>query len=80
MRWMNLEPIIQSEVSQKEKDKYHILYSLLERPDKPLINWLHWPPPPRKPGICHSFRNAGLRIEKQGSFQENFIIIIIFLS
>ena len=25
MRWMNLEPITQSEVSQKEKDKYHIL-------------------------------------------------------
>ena len=25
MGWMNLEPIIQSEVSQKEKDKYHIL-------------------------------------------------------
>ena len=25
MRWMNLEPIIESEVSQKEKDKYHIL-------------------------------------------------------
>jgi len=25
MRWMNLEPIIQREVSQKEKDKYHIL-------------------------------------------------------
>ena len=25
MRWMNLEPLIQSEVSQKEKDKYHIL-------------------------------------------------------
>ena len=25
MRWMNLKPIIQSEVSQKEKDKYHIL-------------------------------------------------------
>ena len=23
--WMNLEPIIQSEVGQKEKDKYHIL-------------------------------------------------------
>ena len=22
MRWMNLQPIIQSEVSQKEKDKY----------------------------------------------------------
>ena len=25
MRWMNLEPIIQTEVSQKEKNKYHIL-------------------------------------------------------
>ena len=25
MRWMNLEPIIQSEVSRKEKDKYQIL-------------------------------------------------------
>ena len=25
MRWMNLEPIIHSEASQKEKDKYHIL-------------------------------------------------------
>ena len=25
MRWMSLEPIIQSEVSQTEKDKYRIL-------------------------------------------------------
>ena len=25
MRWMNLEPIIQNEMIQKEKDKYHIL-------------------------------------------------------
>jgi len=24
-RWMNLEPIAQSEVSQEEKDKYHIV-------------------------------------------------------
>ena len=24
-RWMNLEPIIQTEVSQKEKDTYYIL-------------------------------------------------------
>ena len=24
MRWMNLEPIIQSEVSKKDKNKYHI--------------------------------------------------------
>ena len=25
VRWMNLESVIQSEVSQKEKNKYHIL-------------------------------------------------------
>ena len=25
MRWMNQEPVLQSEVSQKEKNKYHIL-------------------------------------------------------
>ena len=25
MWWMNLEPIIQNKVSQKEKDKYHII-------------------------------------------------------
>ena len=25
MRWMNLEPIIQSEVSQKDKDRCHII-------------------------------------------------------
>ena len=25
MRWMKLEPVIQSEISQKEKDKYCIL-------------------------------------------------------
>ena len=30
MRQKNLEPIIQSEVSQKEKDKYHILTCLVK--------------------------------------------------
>ena len=30
MRWMNLEPIIRSEVSQKEKDKYCILTHTME--------------------------------------------------
>ena len=30
MRWTNLEPIIQSEVSQKEKYKYHILMYIYE--------------------------------------------------
>ena len=31
MRWLNREPIIQSEVSQKEKDKYHILTHIWRR-------------------------------------------------
>ena len=31
MRWMKLEPVIQSEVSQKEKYKYHILMHILEK-------------------------------------------------
>ena len=30
MRWMNLEPIIQTEVNQKEKDKYRILTHIYE--------------------------------------------------
>ena len=30
MRWMNLEPITQSEVIQKEKDKYRILTHIME--------------------------------------------------
>ena len=30
MRWINLKPIIQSEASQKEKDKYHILSIYME--------------------------------------------------
>ena len=34
MRWVNLEPIIQNEVSQKEKYKYHILtYIYMEYKD-----------------------------------------------
>ena len=34
MRWMNLEPIVQSEVSQKEKDKYHILTLYIQNLEK----------------------------------------------
>ena len=25
LRWMNLEPVIENEASQKEKNKYHVL-------------------------------------------------------
>ena len=39
MRWMNLEPIIQSEVSKKEKNKYHILtYVYMESRKMILMN------------------------------------------
>ena len=30
VRWVNLEPLIQSKVSQKEKSKYHILMHTYE--------------------------------------------------
>ena len=38
MRWMNLEPIIQSEVSQKKKDKYHYQFSSLAQVCPTLCN------------------------------------------
>ena len=34
MRWMNLEPIMQIEVSQKEKDKYCILTQSIRNLEK----------------------------------------------
>ena len=34
MRWMNLEHILESEVSQKEKDKYHILMHNIQNIEK----------------------------------------------
>ena len=40
MRWMNLEPIIQSEVSQKEKDKYCVLTHITESGKMVLKNLL----------------------------------------
>ena len=47
MRWMNLEPIIQSEVSQKEKNKYLILIHIYGTRKMVLMNlpagqqWTH---------------------------------------
>ena len=45
MRWMNLEPIIQGEVSQKEKDKYHILmhiYGILKNGSEEFMYRQQW--------------------------------------
>ena len=40
MKWMNLEPIIQSEINQKEKTKYptltHIYEIQKDGPDEPI--------------------------------------------
>ena len=40
MRWMNLEPIIHSEVSPKEKDKYRILTQRIKRMPAMQENWV----------------------------------------
>ena len=31
VRWMNLEPVIQSEVCQKEKNEYHVFLKKIEK-------------------------------------------------
>ena len=41
MRWMNLEPIIQSEVNQKEKDVYCILMHIYTKSRKMVIKNLY---------------------------------------
>ena len=49
MKWTKLEPIIQSEVSQKEEDKYHILTHIWRR---------QWHPTPvLLPGESHGWRS-----------------------
>ena len=42
MRWMNLEPIIQSEVSQKEKDKYLMHIYEMEKHDTEEFTQQQW--------------------------------------
>ena len=59
MRWMNLEPVIQSEVSQKEKDKYCILTHISEKAMAPHSSILAWKIPwTKEPGRLQSM---GLR-------------------
>ena len=55
MRWMNLEPIIQIEVNQKEKDKYCILTHILEKAVAPHSSSLAWKIPwTEEPGRLQS--------------------------
>ena len=55
MRWMNLKPIIQSEISQKEKDKYCTLTHILEKAMAPHSSTLAWKiPRMEEPGRLQS--------------------------
>ena len=55
MRWMNIKPIIQTEVSQKEKDKYHILTHTSEKAMAPHSSTLAWKIPwTEEPGRLQS--------------------------
>ena len=61
MRWMNLEPIIQSEISQKEKDKYCILTHILEKAMAPHSSTLAWKIPwMEEPGRLQSMGSLGV--------------------
>ena len=55
MRWMKLEPIIQSKVSQKEKHQYSILTHILEKAMATHSSTLAWKIPwMEKPGRLQS--------------------------
>ena len=55
MRWMKVELIIQSEVSQKEKHQYSILTHILEKAMAPHSSTLAWEiPGMEKPGRLQS--------------------------
>ena len=61
IRWMKLEPIIQSEVNQKERQKYCILthiYGILEKAMAPHSITLVWKIPwTEEPGRLQSMRS-----------------------
>ena len=62
-RWMNLEPIAQSEVSQEEKDKYHIVTHIyMESRKMVLMNLFagqQWRNRHREQTYGHSGRGGG---------------------
>ena len=76
MRWMNLEPIIQSEVSQKEKDKYILthIYGTRRMVLKNLFTGQQWRNRPREQ--TYGCRERGGEDEMHGkSNMETYITI-----
>ena len=64
MRWMNLDPIIQSEVSQEEKYKYHILIHIMGSKKVALMNLFsgqQWRNRHREQTYGHEGRGRGRR-------------------
>ena len=61
MRWMKLEPIIQSEVSQKDKDLYSILTHIYMEFRKMVMITLYAKQKKRHRCIEQSFRLCGRR-------------------
>ena len=62
MRWMNLESIIQTEVSQKEKDKYSILMYISEKAMATPSSTLAWKIPwMKEPGRLQSMGSLRVR-------------------
>ena len=58
MRWMNLEPIIQSEVSQKEKHKYCILTHVSEKAMATHSSTLAWKIPRTEDHVRHQSKGS----------------------
>ena len=60
--YINLDPIIQSEVSQKEKDKYHILTHIWEKAMAPHSSTPAWKIPwMEEPGRLQSMESLRVR-------------------
>ena len=68
IRWIKLEPIIQSEVSQKEKHQYSILTHILEKAMAPHSSTLVWEIPwVEEPGGLQSMGSLRVRDDRATS-------------
>ena len=78
MWWVNLEPIIQSEISQKEKDKYHILMHIYESRKIVLKNILtgqQWRNRHRQHTCGHGERGERVRCMERVTWKLTFLYV-----